>query len=97
MTSSSNIVKTTNPSNDDFFLCRAFAKAISSDKLLQIIEQQPISTESLIENVSSNENVEMIENSSLSSENNQWKVGDLCLCRYSEDNILYKATIIHID
>jgi survival motor neuron protein len=97
MTNSSNVVKTTNPSNDDFFLCRAFAKAISSDKLLQIIEQQPISTESLIENVPSNENVEMIENSSLFSENNQWKVGDLCLCPYNEDNLLYKATIIHID
>jgi hypothetical protein len=97
MTSSTNVVKTTNPPNDDFFLCRAFAKAISSDKLLQIIEQQPILTESFVESVPSNENVEMIENSLLSSENNPWKIGDLCLCPYSEDGLLYKATIIHID
>jgi hypothetical protein len=98
MTSSSNVVKTTtNSSNDDFFLCRAFAKAISSDKLLQIIERQPIQTESFVENVPSNDNVEMIDNSSLPSENNQWKIGDLCLCPYSEDGLLYKATIINID
>ncbi len=44
MTTSSNVVKTINPTSDDFFLCRAFAKAISSDKLLQVIEQQPIPT-----------------------------------------------------
>jgi len=39
----------------------------------------------------------MIDNSSLTSENNQWKIGDLCLCPYSEDVLLYKATITHID
>jgi len=39
----------------------------------------------------------MIDNSSLTSENNQWKIGDLCLCPYSEDGLLYKATIINID
>ncbi|CAF3468868.1 unnamed protein product, partial [Rotaria sp. Silwood2] len=45
MSSASSIVKISNSSNDDLFLCRAFAKAISSDKLNQIIEQQTISTE----------------------------------------------------
>jgi survival motor neuron protein len=92
MASSSNVVKTTSPPNDDLFLCRAFAKAISSDKLLQIIEQQPITTESVVETIPSN------DNSSVPSENNnQWKVDDLCLCPYSEDGLLYRATIIHID
>jgi hypothetical protein len=86
MTSSSNVVTVTNPANDDFFLCRAFAKAISSDKLLQIIEQQPITTESFIENIPSNDSVEMIDNPLL-VENNQWKVGDLCVCPYSEDGL----------
>ncbi len=60
MTSSSNVVKTTNPSNDDFFVCRAFAKAISSDKLLQIIELQPIATELFIKNVPSNVYVHIV-------------------------------------
>jgi survival motor neuron protein len=92
MASSSSVVKTTNPPNDDLFLCRAFAKAISSDKLLQIIEQQPITTESVVETIPSN------DNSSVPSENNnQWKVDDLYLCPYSEDGLLYRATIIHID
>jgi hypothetical protein len=95
MTSSSNVVKVTNPTNDDFFLCRAFAKAISSDKLIQTIEQQPITTESFIENIPSNDSVEMIDNPPL-VENNQWKVGDLCVCPYSEDGLVYNATIIHI-
>jgi survival motor neuron protein len=98
MTSSTSVVKTTNPPKDDFFLCRAFAKAISADKLLQIIEQQPIPTESPVESVPLNDNnLQMIDNSTLSPTNNQWKVGDLCLCPYSEDGLLYKATIIHID
>ncbi|CAF3356239.1 unnamed protein product [Rotaria sp. Silwood2] len=98
MSSASSIVKISNSSNDDLFLCRAFAKAISSDKLNQIIEQQTISTEPItVElNVSSDDNVEMIDNSSLPSEDIQWKIGDLCLCPYSEDGILYKATIIDI-
>jgi hypothetical protein len=38
----------------------------------------------------------IIDNSSLFSQNNQWKVGDLCVCPYSEDGLLYNATIIHI-
>lgn len=97
MASSTSVVKTTNPPNDDFFLCRAFAQAISSDKLLQIIEQQPIQTELVVENVPSNENIEMIDNSSVLSDSNQWKIGDLCLCPYSEDGLLYNATIILID
>jgi hypothetical protein len=97
MTSSSSVVKTTNPSNDDFLLCRAFAKAISSDKLLQIIEQQPITTESIVETIPSNDNTKLVDNSPVPSESNQWKVGDLCLCPYSEDGLLYNATIIHID
>jgi len=97
MTSSNSVVKTTNPSNDDFLLCRAFAKAISSDKLLQIIEQQPITTESVVETIPSNDNTKLVDNSPVPSESNQWKVGDLCLCPYSEDDLLYKATIIHID
>lgn len=92
-----SVVKTTNPPNDDLFICRAFAKAISSDKLNQIIEQQPVTTEPLIESIPSNDPVAMTESSLLSSENNQWKVGDLCLCPYSEDGLLYKATIIQID
>jgi len=98
MASSNNVVKvTTNPTNDDFFLCRAFAKAISSDKLLQIIEQQSITIEPLIETTPSNDNTETIVKSSLPSENNEWNVGDLCLCPYSEDGLLYKATIINIE
>ena len=91
MASSSNVVKTTNPPNDDLFLCRAFAKAVSSDKLIQIIEQQPITIELVVETTPST------ENPSVPPENNQWKVGDLCLCPYSEDGLLYRATIIHID
>lgn len=98
MASSASVVKTTTPSNDDFFLCRAFAKAISSDKLLQIIEQQPTeSTESIVENIPVKESIEMTDHSLLSTENNQWKIGDLCLCPYTEDGLLYKATIIQID
>ncbi|CAF4822913.1 unnamed protein product [Rotaria sp. Silwood2] len=38
----------------------------------------------------------MVDNSSLPSEDIQWKIGDLCLCPYSEDGLLYKATIIDI-
>ncbi|CAF1089699.1 unnamed protein product [Adineta steineri] len=92
MTSSSNIVKTINPITDDFFLCRSFAKAISSDKLLQIIEQQPAP---IIEvDISPNE---VEENCSIPPENLTWKVGDLCLCPYTEDGLLYKATILNID
>lgn len=30
------------------------------------------------------------------SENPTWKIGDLCLCPYSEDGLLYKATVIGI-
>ncbi|CAF1063833.1 unnamed protein product [Rotaria sordida] len=98
MNNESNIVKVSNPTNDDLFLCRAFAKAISSDKLNQIIEQQTISTEptTIQLNVSSNDNVQIVENSSLPLEDIQWKIGDLCLCPYSEDGLLYKATIIDI-
>jgi survival motor neuron protein len=91
MASPSNVVKTTNPSNDDFFLCRAFAKAVSSDKLIQIIEQQPVAIEPVVETTPST------DNPSILAEINQWKVGDLCLCPYSEDGLLYRATIIHID
>jgi hypothetical protein len=76
------------------FIYFAFAKAISSDKLLQIIEQQPTPAESFIENIPSDDNVQIIDNPLL-SENNQWKVADLCLCPYS-DGLLYKATIIDI-
>jgi len=47
--------------------------------------------------VSSNDQVEIVDDSSLPSENIQWKVGDLCSCTYSEDGLLYKATIIDID
>jgi survival motor neuron protein len=44
--------------------------------------------------ISHNDDVQMIENSSLSSsENTKWKLGDLCLCPYTEDGLLYKATI----
>jgi len=35
-----SIVKTTNTPNDDWFLCRAFAKAISADKIFRILEKQ---------------------------------------------------------
>lgn len=47
MTDSSSVVKITHESTDDFILCRAFAKAISSGKLHQIMEQQKISAESI--------------------------------------------------
>jgi survival motor neuron protein len=97
MTSANSIVKTTNPPNDDLFLCRAFANAISSDKLLQTIEQQPVTTEIVTETTPSNDITEVVNNSPLPVDNNQWKVGDLCLCPYSEDGLLYKATILHID
>ncbi|CAF3808180.1 unnamed protein product [Rotaria sp. Silwood1] len=98
MSSGSSVVKISNMSNDDLFLCRAFAKAISSDKLSQIIEQQTILKEStsVESNVPSNDNVKIVDNSSLPSEDIQWKIGDLCLCPYSEDGLLYKATIIDI-
>lgn len=45
MNISTNLVKITNKTDDDFLLCRAFSKAISSDKLDQIIQQQTISTQ----------------------------------------------------
>ncbi|CAF1119662.1 unnamed protein product [Adineta ricciae] len=95
MASASNVVKTIPSVNDDFFLCRAFASAISSDKLLEIIDQQPAS--SIEFNVSATDPVEMVNDSPLPVETDQWKVGDLCLCPYSEDNLLYKATIVTID
>jgi hypothetical protein len=41
-------------------MSRAFAKAISSDKLLQIIELQPIATELFIKNVPSNVYVHIV-------------------------------------
>lgn len=98
MTSSKTVIKTTDPPNDDFFICRAFAKAISSEKLLQIIEQQPIPIEPVVESIPTNEDVPMNDSSLLSSENSQqWKIGDLCLCPWTEDGLLYKATIIQID
>ena len=96
MTSSKSVIKTTNPPNDDFFICRAFAKAISSEKLIQIIEQQPIPTEPVIETTPSNEDVPMNDSSS-EKNNHQWKIGDLCLCPWTEDGLLYKATIVQID
>ncbi|UJR10872.1 hypothetical protein I4U23_015059 [Adineta vaga] len=95
MASTGNVVKTTHSTNDDFFLCRAFAKAISSDKLRQLIDQQP--TPSIELNVPSIEPIEMTNDSPLPTENIQWKLGDLCLCPYSEDGLLYKATIITIE
>ncbi len=40
MTTVDSIVKTTNTSNDDdWFLCRAFAKAISAERIFQILEK----------------------------------------------------------
>jgi len=39
----------------------------------------------------------MNESPALSKENVQWKIGDQCLCPFSEDGLLYKATIIQID
>jgi len=48
MTTVDSIVKTTNTSNDDdWFLCRAFAKAISAERIFQILEKQtPLISES---------------------------------------------------
>lgn len=46
--------------------------------------------------VSSDEKFLIADDSSLQIENIQWKIGDLCLCPYSEDGLLYKATIIDI-
>jgi hypothetical protein len=40
MATLNNVVTTTKTINNDLFLCCAFAKAISSDKLFQVIEQQ---------------------------------------------------------
>lgn len=39
----------------------------------------------------------MAEDSPAPSDNSQWKLGDQCLCPYSEDGLLYNATIISID
>ena len=39
----------------------------------------------------------MNESPALSKENVQWKIGDQCLCPFSEDGLLYKATITKIE
>ncbi|CAF3004278.1 unnamed protein product [Rotaria socialis] len=98
MNISRSVVKISKPSDDDLFLCRAFAKAIESDKLHQIIQQQTVSIESPAAelNTSSDDNPQMVVDSSLPERKIQWKIGDLCLCPYSEDGLFYKATIINI-
>ena len=70
---------------DDFFLCRTFAKAIGSDQLEKTFEQRaaPISV-SLPAEKTPTEPV------------STWKVGDACLCPFSEDQMMYKATILDI-
>ena len=48
--------------------------------------------------ISTNEDTPTLDQSPLPSSDNvrQWKEGDLCLCPYSDDGLLYNATIVTI-